>query len=230
MATRRGGRASQRMTELVLETYGRVCHLRLKGCKGVATTKDHIVPYSHGGADTIENYRPACKSCNSKRQNRVMYGYGASVVVLTGPPASGKTTYVNEHAKPTDVVIDFDAICRALMPVAPEQSHTYPAHVRWVAVRARKAAVNAATRLKERTTVWLIHAIPVPDDLADYKRLGWQIITIDPGREVVEARARTMRPPEQMLHVARWYATYGAAIIEPAHPESPTADDTESDW
>ncbi|RWZ52947.1 HNH endonuclease [Labedella phragmitis] len=73
-ASRRGGPASRRVAQLVLETYGRECHLRLKGCTRVATTKDHVVPYSHGGADVLENYRPACKACNSKRQNRVMSG------------------------------------------------------------------------------------------------------------------------------------------------------------
>jgi hypothetical protein len=231
MAGKRGGRASQRMTQLVLETYGRECHLRLKGCTRVATTKDHVVPYSHGGADVLENYRPACKPCNSKRQNRVIAGYGASIVVVIGPPAAGKSTYVIEHARPSDIVIDMDAIARALMPIQPDATHTYPDHVRHVAIKSRQAAVHAATRLKERVTVWLIHAIPRPDDLADYKRFGWQVVTVDPGREVVEARARTMRPAMMQPHVARWYATYGAAVIEPQPVAiASSSSSSEPDW
>ncbi|AMB58246.1 HNH endonuclease [Microterricola viridarii] len=218
MASKRGGRASAAMTALVLATYGLQCHLRLKGCTGVATTKDHLVPYSHGGEDVLENYRPACRSCNSRRQNKVMTGYGASVVVLIGPPAGGKTTYLLEHAKPNDVQIDMDAICRALMPIAPTASHDYPEHVRHIGIKARAAAVHHATRLRERVTVWLIHAIPKPDDLADYKRMGWQVITVDPGREVVESRARRERPEQMMHQVARWYATYGVPVIEPDAP------------
>lgn len=227
----RGGRASVAMTRLVLETFGYECHLRLAGCTRVATTKDHLVPYSHGGADVLENYRPACKRCNSKRQNRVMTGYGASVVVVIGPPAAGKTHYITEHAKPLDVTIDMDAIARALMPHAPAETHVYPEHVRHVAIKARAAAVHAATRLRERCTVWLIHAIPRPDDLADYKRLGWQVITIDPGRSVVESRARTMRPQVMHSQVARWYSIYGdqsTATLEPT--PSARIDDGEADW
>jgi hypothetical protein len=208
----RGGRASSRMTALVLETYGDLCHLRLKGCTQIATTKDHVVPYVHGGADTLENYRPACKPCNSKRQDRVLGGYGATIVVVMGPPAGGKSTYVLEHARPMDIAVDMDQIARALMAHPPAQTHEYPDHVRHVAIKARAGAIHAATRLRERVTVWLIHAIPQPDDLADYKRMGYQVVTVDPGRAVVEARARTMRPEAQQTQIDRWYATYGQVL------------------
>lgn len=218
------------MTALVLATYGTVCAVRLKGCTITATTKDHITPYSHGGHDVLENYRPACKSCNSKRSNRVMPGYGASVVVVIGPPASGKSTYVLEHAKPSDLQIDMDAIARALMPIPPTETHVYPEYVRHVAIKARAAAISAATRLRERTTVWLIHAVPQPDDLHDYRQLGWQIITVDPGREVVESRCRTMRPAVMHRHVARWYSLYPKDDLDGGPKPSPTALDDEADW
>ena len=217
----RGGRASQRLTELVLETYGRACWLRLPGCTRVATTKDHVIPHSHGGTDDLDNLRPACKSCNSKRQDRVMHGYGARIVVVTGPPAAGKTTFVEQHARPGDVTIDMDRIARALMPVPPEQTHEYPDHVRHIAIAARKAAVRRATRLRERVTVWLIHALPTPEDMAEYRAFGWRIESIDPGRAVVEQRARTMRPAAMMQHVERWYHEH-----EPT--PAPTVDDAET--
>lgn len=34
-------------------------------------TLDHIIPYSHGGPDTVENLRVLCRRCNSIRGNRV---------------------------------------------------------------------------------------------------------------------------------------------------------------
>lgn len=32
---------------------------------------DHVVPYSHGGPDTVENLRVLCQPCNSRKGNRV---------------------------------------------------------------------------------------------------------------------------------------------------------------
>lgn len=228
---RKGGRASVKLTELVLETYGRLCWLQLPGCTVVATTKDHVIPHDHGGPDTLENLRPACKHCNSKRQDRVMTGYGASIVVVIGPPAAGKTTWILERAKPHDVMIDMDAIARSFMPVAPTASHEYPEHVRHVAIAARKAAIRRATRLRERVTVWLIHALPSPEDMAEYRALGWHIETIDPGRAVVEQRARAMRPAAMMQHVDRWYADHSEPVeLVQIRDPSPRALEAAPDW
>ena len=63
----RGGRASQAMTAAVLEEYGPICHL----CgKPGATTRDHLLPLSRGGVDTLDNCRPAHQRCNAKRGAR----------------------------------------------------------------------------------------------------------------------------------------------------------------
>lgn len=217
---RRSGRASSELTALVIATYGNACHLRLPGCTRVATTKDHIVPYSLGGDDSIENFRPACRSCNSKRGNRVMGGaFGANVKVVIGPPAGGKTTYIAEHATMHDISIDLDAIARALMPIPASHTHVYPAHVRHVAIGARKAAIERASRLKERVTVWLIHAIPTPDELAQYRSLHWEVIECDPGRPTVIERCRRLRPDYIMPAVDRWYAFKHSTTSTTATPD-----------
>lgn len=217
------------MTALVLETYGDACWLRLPGCSRLATTKDHVIPYDLGGTNSLDNYRPACKSCNSKRGKRIVSGHGARIVVVIGPPAAGKTTYVREHAKPADVVIDLDTIARAFMPAPPDRTHTYPEHIRHIAIGARKAAIVRATRMALGATVYIIHSIPHPDTLAEYRALRYQIITIDPGRDIVETRARAERPTFMHQAIGRWYSMYGTTPPTTPHT-APDPSTPNSDW
>lgn len=220
---RRGGRANSALTQLVLDTYGRVCWLRLPGCIKVATTKDHIVPVIHGGTDELDNLQPACRPCNSKRQQRGGGRSGPAVRVVTGPPGAGKTTLVAARAGSRDVVIDLDALCCALMAEPPADGHTFPEYVRHVGIGARAAAVARATRLRERVGVWIIHSRPNPDQLAEYRGLGYQVIEVDPGRATVMERIATSRPAD-MAEVA-------AAYYSPAPAEaSPVGITPSRDW
>ena len=203
----RRGAGSLAITRAVLEAYGTTCHL----CKRPgATSRDHLIPYSFGGTDDLNNLRPAHVRCNSKRSNRALNGYGATIRVVMGPPAAGKSTYVRDQASLGDVVIDLDRIARALMPEGVDlPTHVYPEHVRHVAIGARRAAIDRACRLTGTgATVWIIHADPSPDDLELYRFLRYDLVTIDPGRDVVERRAAADRPPEFRRHVARWYARH----------------------
>lgn len=68
-----GGRKAQEYTALTLTTYGTVCWLC--GLPG-ATSADHIIPRSRGGAVyELRNLGPAHKSCNESRGNRPAQDY-----------------------------------------------------------------------------------------------------------------------------------------------------------
>lgn len=217
---RRGGRASAELTRQVLEYYGRACWLRLPGCTKVATTKDHIIPYAAGGSDQLENFRPACQPCNSKRQDRKV---GGQVRIITGPPAAGKAAYIQEHAYPHDVVIDLDRLTAALTVAGTvDPAMRVPDHIKHVAIGARKAAIGRATRLRENVSIWIIHAMPSPDQLQEYKSMGWQIITIDPGEQIVRERIANER--DSSLHHAADRYYHASQTIESQSSVQPSRD------
>lgn len=124
--------------------------------------------------------------------------------VVTGPPAAGKSSWIEAHAKPRDIVIDLDLITRALSgPGAPAWNQD-PLQLR-VAHRARYAAIDEATALRDQVDVYLIHTMPSAKALARYKRLDAQIVTVDPGRALVMQRIEAMRDPEMRRVATRWY-------------------------
>src|SRR5690606_407861 len=69
-------------------------------------------------------------------QNRGPFG-GRVLYVVTGPPASGKSTWVRAHAKPGDVVVDYDILAGALSGAPSGNPHDHPEPIRTVAFKAR---------------------------------------------------------------------------------------------
>ena len=91
--------------------------LGLPGCTKVGAEDDHIVPYSHGGMDTVANIRRACKHCNASRQDRVLYGYGARLHMVIVPPGScdrEAVDYIDAHKAPGDPVVSFSTLATAM--------------------------------------------------------------------------------------------------------------------
>ncbi|ROQ69184.1 hypothetical protein EDD93_3681 [Streptomyces sp. 840.1] len=124
--------------------------------------------------------------------------------VVTGPPASGKTSWIAARARPSDIVIDLDRITQALTgPGAPAWSQE-PIALK-VAHRARYAAIDEALKHLDVTDVYLIHTMPTPKWVARYRRHGAEIIAVDPGRAIVMQRIADMRAPGLQAVATRWY-------------------------
>ena len=88
---------------------------------------DHITPIAEGGDRyDLKNGQTLCSSCHAKkttRENKASKPHNAyrfypewlkpalaPVTLVAGAPGSGKSYYVKQNAKPTDLVIDLDVI------------------------------------------------------------------------------------------------------------------------
>lgn len=185
----------RRVRELVLARDGHRCQVP-KGagiCGERATHVDHIRPLADGGDKwDMSNMRAACAPCNLSRGTSARAaGPTVAVYVVIGPPGGGKSSYVREYAHAGDIVIDLDALAAALQvpDSMSEIFHSYPQHVRHVAIGARAAAIRRAVALAAGTCrVWIIHAVPSVAQLREYVASGWDVVVVDPGPELTRQR------------------------------------------
>lgn len=131
------------------------------------------------------------------------------LIVVMGPPCSGKSTWVRQRAKPTDIVIDYDQIAIALSgPRAADHDHS--GVVDAVTKAARKAAIHTALRYATRVDVYLIHSNPGRHEIAAYQQRGADVVLLDPGRDVVRERCGRERPPRIYAAIDEWYRDHAA--------------------
>lgn len=99
--------------------------------------------------------------------------------VVTGPPASGKSTWIRERAKSGDIVIDYDRLAVALTGEGAD-GHDHSPAVKAVTAKARGAAIGEALTHADRADVYIIHSSPGAATLARYRRLNAEIVIVDP--------------------------------------------------
>lgn len=68
-ARKKNGRVSTRDWNRLVRRYGSRCFYC---CCGGPMTMDHVIPLVRGGRHTIGNVVPACRSCNSSKQDRLL--------------------------------------------------------------------------------------------------------------------------------------------------------------
>ena len=141
--------------------------------------------------------------------------------VVTGPPAGGKSTWVRGRAKPGDVVVDYDLLAGALSGPHQGDPHDHPEVIRQVAFRARTAAIREALRHIHKVDVYVIHSMPKPEWMTTYQQHGAEIVTIDPGRDVVMQRIAQERPATAKAVATRWYNSRGTGTGQGGQAPSP---------
>lgn len=141
-----------------------------------------------------------------------------TLYVVTGPPASGKTTWVRQRAQYGDIVIDYDDIVAALhredncLSSDPAEQ---PLDLAEVAKAARQAAIDTAIELHDRgiaTSVYIVHTTPSRQHLNRYRKHGAELVECDPGYDECMRRAVVGRTPRQQEFVRDWYERRGLVV------------------
>lgn len=121
---------------------------------------DHIVPKAEGGSiHDPSNLQPLCRRHHDQktvRDNARGIGrgpYASTIRVVTGPPGSGKSTFVRERRAPGDLVFDWDSVASTLFDVPCWGSQREHAEV---LRRVRAAILAAAAEGWVGGTTWVI--------------------------------------------------------------------------
>lgn len=122
--------------------------------------------------------------------------------IISGPPCSGKSTYVREHAKDGDLRVDYDLIAQAL---GATNSHAAEGLVKQAAFDAREGAIKAALENAGMES-WIIHTSPNEEHMKMYEESGAEFIRLDPCYDVCMERAANDNRPQQTIDgIEKWY-------------------------
>ena len=161
----------RRAAQLAGEPLCRVCDAL--GAVTLATVADHVIPH-RGDWDLFigGELQSLCKPCHDgakAREEAALFGAARPewlrpsaipLTIVTGPTAAGKNHYVEQHADPSDLIIDLDAIAGEL---SGQPGHDWDRQ-RWLGPALNERNRMLGSLAKRRAgRAWFIVAAPTPD-------------------------------------------------------------------
>lgn len=216
-ARRLRGRAGvkQRQRRLAAEPLCRHCDEL--GYIRASEEVDHIIPLAYGGTDTDDNVQCLCKECHEIKSAHEDASHGGAsnhpewlkpsaipVTIVCGPPASGKTTYVRERAKPADTIIDIDQIAAKIDPSYRQWEGMLQSDLLNKSIRVRNALLGSLARAKYGRA-WFIVSAPTQAERDWWQsKLGGEIVLLHPGTDECKRRAVQRGTPQAAIGIDDW--------------------------
>lgn len=148
-----------------------------------------------------------------------------ALIVVTGSPGCGKSTWMRHTAKPGDIHIGSDELTNALTG-QQESKHHHTTTAKKISNTAREAAIQEAIKHRHQVDVWVLISNLTDSQAAQWRRYGARFIVIDPGYDTALQRCKAYRPGYKHRLVDSWYAKRDqwprdAEIINPGELDSP---------
>ena len=122
--------------------------------------------------------------------------------VIIGPPCAGKSTHVLSSKAAGDVVVDADALAKA---IGAPTSHARTGAHRSIVFKARQAIISSVLAGVD-AAAWIIHTNPSKALIQRYHDAGAKFQVIDPGMDECLARCKSDDRPDGTEQVIRdWY-------------------------
>lgn len=127
------------------------------------------------------------------------------VHIVSGPPCSGKSTYIRQNIGKNSIVIDCDALSKAL---GYKDEHGATGIVLDVAVEARKAAIEKAIKNKD-ADIWIVDTNLNKESEQKYKSVNAEIIKLDVSEnECIERAKKDNRPDGTIEAISKWFSKH----------------------
>jgi AAA domain-containing protein/HNH endonuclease len=126
------------------------------------------------------------------------------LTIVCGPPCSGKTTHVSEHASAGDSIIDLDVIMHELNPRFRPWSGLDDGPVLRQALLERNRRLTALATATHGAAWFIVSAPTVTERTWWQGKLGGQVLLLNPGPQECKRRALARNTPLAVRGVEDW--------------------------